>query len=332
MRQAQARRSSGSIRLRVKPRAVVLLGAQRFNPSLGAAVAELGIKGRIATITAGWQEREADDDDLDEHLGGRAVNLMLHERGEDVFRRDPELLAAHRERQETLRHRQEFYRIRLDHELEAQHVIRQVSAPDAILADEASASIDAIRDLDNWHLDKCAAVRSAFEETMAPASRPAVAEHIKQLRGIVSECDAIAIGGGHVATLLNRLVLFRIADLVETRPVFAWCAGAMALSDRVVLFHDSPPQGPGVAEVLDSGLGLVPGTVVLPQPEDRLKLDDTERVQVMSRRFAPAVCLAMPARSRITWTRGRFTSAHDVIGLMPDGKCEPLETPARVVP
>jgi hypothetical protein len=43
------------------------------------------------------------------------------------------------------------------------------------------------------------------------------------------------------------------------------------------------------------------------------------------------VCLAMPARSRITWTRGRFTSAHDVIGLMPDGKCEPLETPARVV-
>ena len=36
--------------------AVVLLGAQRFDPSLGAAVSELGVTGRIATITAGWQE------------------------------------------------------------------------------------------------------------------------------------------------------------------------------------------------------------------------------------------------------------------------------------
>lgn len=324
------RRSSGSIRIgRVKPRAVVLLGAQRFEPSLGAAVAELGVKGRIATITAGWQEREADDDDLDEHLGRRAINLMLHERGEDVFQRDAELLAAHRERQETLRHRQEFYRIRLDHELAAQHVIRQRAAPEAILADEASASIDAIRELDAWHLSKCAAVRSAFDETFPSPTRPAIAEHIAELRRIVSECDAIAIGGGHVATLLNRLVLFRIADLVETRCVFAWCAGAMAVSDRVVLFHDSPPQGPGAAEVLDTGLGLVPGTVVLPQPEDRLRLDDAARVQVMARRFSPAVCIAMPARSRITWTRGRFTSAHGVIGLMPDGTCSPLETPDK---
>jgi hypothetical protein len=310
-----------------RPRAVVLLGAQRFDPSLGAAVAEVGVTGRIATITAGWQERESEDDDLDEHLQGRAINLLLHQRGEDVFRRDPELHDAHRERQEILRHRQDFYRIRLEHELEAQHVIRQRAAPEAILADEASASIDAIRDLDQWHLTKCAAVRSAFDEKIAPWSRPAVAEHIAELRAIVRECDAIAIGGGHVATLLNRLVLFRIVDLVETRAVFAWCAGAMAISDRVVLFHDEPPQGSGAAEVMDSGLGLVPGTVVLPQPEDRLRLDDTARVQVMARRFAPAVCLAMPARSRITWRSKRFTSAHGVIGLMNGGESVPLVTP-----
>ncbi len=321
------RRSSGSIRVgRTKPRAVVLLGAQRFEPSLGAAVAELGIKGRIATITAGWQEREADDDDLDEHLGRRAINLLLHERGEDVFERDPELLAAHRERQETLRHRQEFYRIRLDHELEAQHVIRQRAAPEAILADEASASIDAIRDLDDWHLAKCAAVRSAFNEAFAFPTRPAVAEHIGELRRIISECDAIAIGGGHVATLLNRLVLFRIADLDRDALRLRMVRRSHGAERPRGALPRQPPQGPGVAEVLDSGLGLVPGTVVLPQPEDRLRLDDTARVQVMARRFSPAVCIAMPARSRITWTRGRFTSAHDVIGLMPDGSCVPLET------
>ena len=48
----------------------------------------------------------------------------------------------------------------------------------------------------------------------------------------------------------------------------------MAISERVVLFHDSPPQGPGAAEVLDAGLGLVGDVVVLPQPEFRLRLDD----------------------------------------------------------
>lgn len=321
-----ARRSGNYRTGRPAPRAVVLLGAQRFEPSLGEAVKELGVKGKIATITAGWQEREAEDDDLDEHLGGRAINLLLHERGEDVFRRDAELLDAHRRRQEALRHRQDFYRIRLGYELEAQTVIRQRSAPEAILADEASASIDAIRDLDAWHLSKCAAVREAFEAELAPSSRPAVAAHVAELRAIVSECDAIAIGGGHVATLRNRLELFRIADLVEKRFVLAWCGGAMVISDRVVLFHDSPPQGAGAAEVLDAGLGLVPGTVVLPQPEERLRLDDVERVKLLARRFDPAVCLAMPARSRITWARGRFTSVQGVLGLMSDGSCVPLES------
>jgi hypothetical protein len=73
----------------------------------------------------------------------------------------------------------------------------------------------------------------------------------------------------------------------------------MAISERVVLFHDSPPQGPGAAEVLDAGLGFVGDVVVLPQPEFRLKLGDRQRLKVMVRRFAPATCIAMPARSRM---------------------------------
>ena len=97
--------------------AVVLLGAQRFDPSLGAAVSELGVTGRIAIITAGWQEREAEDEELSAHLGGRTVNLRLHARSDELFREDPALRDAHRERQASLRHRQDFYRIRLEHEL-----------------------------------------------------------------------------------------------------------------------------------------------------------------------------------------------------------------------
>jgi len=300
--------------------AVVLLGAQRFDPTLGDAVRELGITGKIATITAGWQEREDDDDDLDEHLEGRAINLGLHARGEDVFKKDPELLAAHRERQAILRHRQDFYRVRLEHALDAQYVIDQRAAPEDILEDEARTSIDAVRNIDTLHLERCAADRRDFDARLRPSERPAVAHHREEIARIVEECEAIAIAGGHVASLLNRLRLFGIDELVRGKTVFAWCAGAMAISERVVLFHDSPPQGPGAAEVLDAGLGFVGEVVVLPQPEFRLRLGDRPRLKVLARRFAPAICIAMPARSRVTWTRTGPKDPHGgVFAIRDDG-------------
>lgn len=312
--------------------AVVLLGAQRYNPTLGDAMAELGITGKIATITAGWQEREDDDEDLREYLQGRAINLTLHARGEDVFRKDKELLDAHRERQALLRHRQDFYRVRLEHALDAQHVIDQRAAPDDILEDEARTSIDAIRNIDALHLDRCARDRKDFDARYKPENRPAIAEHRAQIADIVNDCDAIAIAGGHVASLLNRLRLFGIADLARGKTIFAWCAGAMAISERVVLFHDSPPQGPGAAEVLDAGLGFVGEVVVLPQPEFRLKLGDRQRLKVMVRRFAPATCIAMPARSRVTWLRSGPTAPYGAFAIRDDGTHSFEQAPRSRIP
>lgn len=300
-------------------RAVVLLGAQRFDPTLADAVAELGVEGKIATITAGWQEREEEDDDLREHLGGRTVNLRLHGRAEEVFKNDPDFAKAHRERQTILRHRQDFYRIRLEHALDAQHVISSRAAPKDILEDEARASIQEIREIDRLHLERCVRDHEEFEARWRPLERPLVAEQIAQIREIVQDCDAVAIAGGHVASLLNRLRLFDIARLCSGKTVFAWCGGAMAVSERVVIFHFSPPQGPGAAEVLDQGLSLVGDVVCLPQPEFRLRLDDRESIGVMARRFAPATCLALPARSRVTWLRRGPKNAHNVLALRDDG-------------
>jgi hypothetical protein len=308
-------------------RGVVLLGAQRFEPTLGEAVAELGVKGKIAAITAGWQEREEEDDDLKEHLGGRSVNLSLHARAEEVFRKDPEFAAVHRERQAILRHRQDFYRIRLQHALDAQHVIDTRSAPEDILEDEARASIEAIKEIDRVHLERCTRDWAEFDEKYKPLDRPAVKEQLAEIESIVADCEAIAIAGGHVASLLNRLRLFDIRSLARGKYVFAWCGGAMAISDRVILFHDSPPQGQGAAEVLDRGLRLAGDVVVLPQPEFRLKLDDREKIQTMARRFAPATCLAMPARSRVTWTSGGPSSPHGVTVLREDGTHARYKTP-----
>ena len=307
------------------PSAVVLLGAQRFDPTLGAAVAELGVTGRIATITAGWQERELEDEELSEHLGRKTVNLRLHTRGEELFAADPELRAAHRERQEALRHRQDFYRIRLEHQLDADHVIRQRVAPPEILAEQTEASIDSIRDLDRWHLAQCAREHEAFEHRLHLRDRPTVARHRKEISRIVADCAAIAVAGGHVVTLINRMKLFGIGELAGGRVVFAWSGGAMAVSEQVVLFHDDPPQGPGASEVLDKGLGLVPDVVALPQPEQRLNLERPERVQILARRFAPAICLALPSGSSVVCRDGDLVRAAGVIELREEGTHRPLE-------
>src|SRR4051812_36138466 len=121
----------------IVPSTVAFLGAQRFAPSLGDAVAAVGVTGCVGIITAGWQEREVDDQPLVDHLDKRAINLRLHARADDVFSKDPELRAAHRERQEALRHRQDFYRIRLEYAVEAERTIRQRAAPAAIVAEQA---------------------------------------------------------------------------------------------------------------------------------------------------------------------------------------------------
>lgn len=300
-------------------KAVVLLGAQRFDPTLRAAIDELGVTGKIATITAGWQEREADDDDLTEHLDGRDVNLMLHERAEQVFREDAEFLAAHRERQALLRLRQDFYRVRLEHALDAAYVIGKRSAPSAILDDESRTSIEAIRNIDALHLDRCARDRQEFEARMRPSERPALQRHRKEIEAILADCEAIAIAGGHVASLLNRLELFGIGELAGGKTIFAWCGGAMVVTERVVLFHDSPPQGTGAPEVLDAGLALVGEVVAFPQPEFRLALDDRERLRLLARRFAPAQCVALPSRSRVTWMKTGPSSLRGAFAIREDG-------------
>jgi hypothetical protein len=306
---------------------IVLLGAQRFEPTLGAAAAAIGIAGKIATVTAGWQERELEDQELHEHLHQNTVNLRLYERADRVFKADKELQQAHRARQERMRLKQDFYRIRLEHELDAAHVIEQRKAPPDILEEERVASIAAIRELDDYHLGICGRERQEWHETWKPLERPAVKAEREQIEAALEGTAAVAIAGGHVATLLNRLELFGMGELLRGRPILAWTGGAMAISERVVLFHDNPPQGPGAAEILDRGLGLCPSVVPLPSPEQRLRLGDRERVSRFARRFAPALSLAMPARAHITWNGLAFVRPYKIERLVDDGSVERLGWP-----
>lgn len=307
-------------------RQVVLLGPQRLAPTLGAEIEKLGIKGPIAAITAGWQEREAEDEELRELLGGDAVNLALHRRADAVFAEDRELAAAHRDRQDELKALQSFYRFRLDPALApARALLERRRGPARWLAAERRAAVSAVRALDRQHLLRVAGVHRRFEALWHPWERPALSRHRQEIGEILAGTNALAIAGGHVAVLLNRLRLFGVAEMLGTEPVLAWSAGAMALTDRVVLFHDTPPQGAGNAEVLENGLGLVPGLVVLPHARRRLELDNPHRVALFSRRFRPAECITLDEGTRLVADGESLHTDPDVLMLRRDGAVVPLD-------
>ncbi len=303
---------------------IVLLGPQRLKPTLARALAAAGVKGRAATVTAGWQEREADDQELDAELGGGSVNLRLHQRAEAAFAADEELKEAHRLRQERLMQLQGFYQIRLDGLMEAARAIARRAADAATLTEEQQISLEAVRALDRQHLARVAEVYAEFDAAWKPAGRDAVASPRAEIASALADCAALVVAGGHVAVLLNRLKLFDIASLLGGRPVLAWSAGAMAVSDTVVLFHDSPPQGAGIPQVFDTGLGLVPGIVALPSPRQRLRLDDRERVALCARRFAPAACVAFDDGASVTWRDGRFAGAASTVRLDASGRVDAM--------
>lgn len=304
---------------------VVLLGPQRFTPTLGEVVDRLGVGGKLASVTAGWQERETEDLDLHEHLGERTVNLRLYARGEELFERDAELASGYRERQELMRALQETYRVRLAHAQAALRELAQRTGNLEALDAARDSALAAIRALDREHLERVASVHAEFERRWRPGERPALARSRRQVAQVLDGVEAIAIAGGHVAVLLNRLRLFGLDRALAGRTVFAWSAGAMAIAERVVLFHHSPPQGYGNTEVLENGLGLAPGIVPFPHAERRLDLGDRRRIGLLARRFAPATCVAMTDGAWLVRDGERWVGGPGMRRLLPDGGLTPME-------
>ena len=300
-------------------RRIVLLGPQRLKPTLIDAVRRLAVEGPFAAVTAGWQEREDEIDELSAHLDRPVSNLRLHARGEDVFQRDPELFLAYGDLLDRTRKIQDLYRARLAYAKNAARELFASSMDADILEPEIESAIEALRELDDHHGRRLSALRRAFDAEWRPTERAVVAEHRAELSEILSRSAAVAIAGGHVQVLLDRLRLFDLAPLTTHLPVFAWSAGAMVVGERVVLFHDFPPQGAGNAELLGDGLGLCRGVLALPHARRRLTLDDAHRVSLLARRFAPLTCLALDEGSRAVWRDRGGLEIHQGKVILADG-------------
>ena len=266
------------------PAATVLLGPQRFMTTAGSTLRALDVEGPVATITAGWEEREDQDGELDDVLDGRSRNLRLWHRTFDVLGKDERFAAAaitFRDRHDEL---QSFYRLRLESALETVYAVQRRSSAHGTAAAALDDAVAVVRRLDDWYSAQLKELYREFDATAPTEQSDVIAWHRGELAGMLADCAALVITGGHVGSLLRALRLFALPVSREL-PVIAWSAGAMALTDKVVLFHDHAPQGSHEAEVYDRGLGRVPGIIALPHARRRLRLDDKARCAVLARRF-----------------------------------------------
>ncbi len=303
----------------------MLLGPQGRRETLAGKLDELGVSGTVAVVTAGWQEREDEILALQTHLDRPIENLRLHARAREIFTQDEDLGVAHRRRQRTLRHLRRLYNVRLSHAIDALSALAGRPEDSDLVEDARDAAMEAVRRIDDDHLGRIDRVHRRWEEEGRVEASAAVARHREEIAAILSRCSAVAIAGGHVVVLLNRLRLFDVASLGADLPLVAWSAGAMALTERVVAYHDTPPQGFGNPEVLERGLGLVRGLVALPHARRRLLLDDRDRVARFARRFAPARCAAMDGGSALRFAPGSPVVGEAIRVLATDGSLGSLE-------
>jgi hypothetical protein len=306
-----------------RARRILLLGPQGRLPTLGAVLDEHGIHGRLATVTAGWQEREDEIQALQAHLGGRSENLRLYRRAEEVFAEDLELFSLHRERQARLKELQALYVLRLHHAMEALFDLLQREGS-GLLENERRSALEAVRRLDGEHLSNVEAIHEEYRARLRIEKRPSVARHRGEIAEILESCEAVGIAGGHVPALLNRLRLFGIAELSGSKPLVGWSAGAMVLAERIVLYHDSPPQGVGNPAVFEIGLGSCRGVLPLPHAQTRLRLDDRARVRLFAERFAPELCLALDDGAHATIDSAGFRASAEARALCSDGRVQEL--------
>jgi hypothetical protein len=305
---------------------IILLGPQRLRPTLAEAVQKLGVEGPVATITCGWQEAEDEEaEELRAFLDRPIIKLLLHQRSDDIFHKDPEFFSSYRERQNELQQLQELYRLRLGHALEAARELMRREGDEHILEPEREAAVEAVRTLDQHHLERLREVHERFDAKWRPGERDVIAKHRGEIAGELKDASALIVAGGHVAVLLYRLQLLDIASNIDDIPIVAWSAGAMVLSDSVVLFHDSPPQGQGNPEVLERGLGIVRRVLPFPHARRRLRFKDTIRTSLLARRFAPRSCVAMDEGAELQRREGKWSTQKGTLKISSVGNLVELE-------
>jgi len=299
----------------------LLLGPQRPTHNLAEAIVDAGLpEGKMATISAGWQEAENDIDDLREIVGRPLVDLGIYNRADEVFRADEDLARRYRSRQDRLKEQQRLYRLRLKQlAIAARQTIRAEGDPELIAAEQRHA-IAQLRALDRHHLHRTESLQKPFGDAFNTGNNELLARHHREIGEIINGCSAVMITGGNIMVLLNRMRLFGVQRLLASKYLVAWSAGAMVLAERIVLFHDRTPQGRRDAEVFGAGFGLIPGCIFLPDAAHRLREGERSRIELMSRRFSPDECITLDNGTALEFAGDTLLKTGTARRLTDDGR------------
>jgi len=297
---------------------VTLLGPQRRATGARTTVAELIPEGPVATINAGWRERETETAELDAVLGGRMLNLELYRRWQSLIETDRAYADAERRLTAHLEDLRGAYQLRLRHGIAAVRAVSQRVGNDPVRAVALADAVSGVRALDAWHVERSADLRHTFYAEVRLGERSSVTDHRRDLARLVGESAGLVIAGGHVGVLLHLLHIFGLAAMFRP-PVIAWSAGAMALSPWVVLFGDHAPHGhsqaggsggvpPGTntaPEVYAQGLGAYAHAIPFPHARRRLRLADAEHIDLLVARLAPYPALRLDDGVRLDLVDGQ---------------------------
>ena len=135
---------------------VTLLGPQRRVAGARTAVAELVPEGPVATINAGWRERESDTAELDAVLGGRMVNLELYRRWHQLTEADSGYAEAEHRLTAHLEDLRGAHQLRLRHALAAVRAVSQRAGNNPVQTVARADAVAGVRALDAWHVDRSA--------------------------------------------------------------------------------------------------------------------------------------------------------------------------------
>ena len=276
-----------------------MLGPTADSRPVAAEVAGLDIDGPVALVTAGWEEAERNDADLDRALGGGTRNLGLYGRRLDIMDCDPEYAAADRALRAAVADMREVYLVQLRYALRGVDAVRQHAAKARRLAgDELDEAIETVRNLDQRYATRLLEAHDEFYAAVPPHEREVIAAHRAEVAAIVAECAAVAVAGGHVRVLTESLHLSNLGAVLGDRPLIAWSSGAMAVCERVMVVddHDLAERSD---EVLDAGIGVVHGVVPIVAAARRLRAEPRNRLAVLARRVAPRVCVLLDEGDRL---------------------------------
>jgi hypothetical protein len=315
---------------------IILLGPQRPNQNLTEVLATVPGEGPVVAITAGWRHDEGEIEALQRAIGPTALHLPIYRWFDEILAEVPALAEGWRQRQAKIMELKALHRLRLHPAIEAlRDVMGRLAAGSEIARPQFQWSLDHLRELDQQLLDHAAVIARQHPEVLRPWEHPAVAAVHQRVADSFAGARAILVAGGHVAVLRNRLEFFGVHNLLAQAvargtTAIAWSAGAMCLTERIVLFYDDPPDGEGNPELLDRGFEMVGSLVLFPHCRERLDLLDARRVSLLATRFAPDACIGLENGAWLERNGDRWMNrgpAGSAVFLWPDGEVRPLARP-----